>query len=96
MDGWELGLDFILDDAGARWTTSTGLGRTSRAWTRLGRREGSSWTVRGVEIGTKHVYDRSALKRWEHDGVPRRMQVFDRVYEVFSARGHQLVVALRY
>jgi hypothetical protein len=67
----------------------------SRARTRLGRRAEPPCTVRGVDISSKHIYDRSGLKRWERDGVPRRTQVFDGVREVMSAQGRHIVDALR-
>jgi hypothetical protein len=70
MDGWELGLDFILDDASARWTASTGKGKrgaAARDWAReavlerllaLGRAlDASLWTgaVGEMRSGSGHI-----------------------------------------
>jgi hypothetical protein len=70
MDGWELGLDFILDDASARWTANTGKGKrgaAARDWAReavlerllaLGRAlDASLWTgaVGETRPGSGHI-----------------------------------------
>jgi hypothetical protein len=59
------------------WTMSAHDGQqehgswASRARMRLGSQARLPCTVRGVDVSSKHIYDRSGLKRWERDGVLR-------------------------